>query len=562
LISVSVVRPSVIIQRRPERGTGPGAHRVTMTRASGAPKSETSVVVGTTQGTPRRWGRRLVQVVAGVLVTGVIVGTVEVVCGFFLRFDGAPQMLRAVELPDTDAVSSMLAQLDTSPAPLVTDAKLLWRNQPLASRTQPVNPRSYGHDDTWSIQINSEGFRGPERPFKRESDNVYRILCIGDSVTFGFNTDQSAPFARQLEERLEAQYPRQRFEVINAGVPGWSWVQGRRFLELDGLTLQPNLIIVAYGSNDQYFHAKITDNERLEHARSFLGRAAQAATGLLSRTNTYRAWLKIAGPEGPQGNSLECEKQIREAGSCRRVSTGDIATAIEGIDRFATFVGMDLIVLNLDFMRTAVGAPQDLVDTAPLRFVDFVAQFDELRREDENERAQRLGLLPAQPMRDTAPAGQPSAGRRVLPRVWASNSAAGLSIRGLARRKDDPTAGYGFDEPLYDDGTHGDEVANDRVFSATIEVPPDSDSMFYRFYLQGVPELEPLPPMPSSMADRLLSFDRDVIAPVAVFGEQFLMADRVHPNARGHEIIARHIAELLPSVGSFQQFVSDEDLFE
>src|SRR5579862_8534810 len=234
-----------------------------------------------------RTRRLIVQLVAAGIVTVILLALIELLSGFILGADRTPPPPKSLRLTDNDAVSSTLAWIDINPVPLVKDVNLLWRNQPLATRTQLINPKVFGRDDKWNIQINSEGFRGPERMFKGQTDGVYRILCVGDSVTFGFNTDQPAPFSRQLETWLQTQYRGRHFEVINAGVPGWSWVQGLRFLELEGLALRPNLVIIAHGSNDQFFPAKITDNERIVRLKRPLARALESANDLLLHTNAY-----------------------------------------------------------------------------------------------------------------------------------------------------------------------------------------------------------------------------------------------------------------------------------
>jgi len=182
----------------------------------------------------------LLQLVAGAIVFTVLLAALEFACGFFV---GKGDLLGSLKRAEGDTVATTLKVLELAPeinpSPLVTDFDLLWRNKPLAHKTQPVNPRPYGRDDAWTIEIDSRGFRGRERPLPRQHDGTYRILCVGDSITFGFSVDQEAPFARRLEELLRTRYPSRPIEVVNAGVPGWSWVQGRRFLERDGLALRP-----------------------------------------------------------------------------------------------------------------------------------------------------------------------------------------------------------------------------------------------------------------------------------------------------------------------------------
>jgi hypothetical protein len=132
--------------------------------------------------------------------------------------------------------------------------------------------------------------------------------------------------------------------------------------------------------------------------------------------------------------------------------------------------------------------------------------------------------------------------KRVVLRVQRSFAAdAPMSVRGSAYFRTD----FPFDVPLHDDGTGGDEVAGDRVFSASVDVPADVGVLEYAFWLGDTSEFTPLPPLPSVSGKRLLRFEGDAIGPVVEFGDGFLMAEQTHPNARGQDLIARALVELV-----------------
>src|SRR5262249_26953744 len=236
------------------------------------------------------------------------------VCGFFV-----------IRNPEGDYVSDAVrGPRLTNLAPLVDDDELLWRNEPGARRRQPVNPSEFGHEDaTWMIENNWEGFRGPERFTGGSHENLYRILCIGDSITFGFNVDQDAPFTRQLEALLRARYPSRQFEVINAGVPGWTWAQGVRFLELHGLALNPDLVIMAHGTNDQFYSVRVSDKAHLD-ARRREGPSSRSLRAMLARTNTYRVLRLVLQPPEESKDSAGCAEQTARLGSCHRVAIDEI----------------------------------------------------------------------------------------------------------------------------------------------------------------------------------------------------------------------------------------------
>jgi lysophospholipase L1-like esterase len=458
-----------------------------------------------------------------------------------------------------ERVVDELKHPDLNPTPLVSDRDLLWRNTASARKTQPINPRPFGHQDAWTIEINSEGFRGPERDHQNdEGADVYRILCIGDSITFGFNVDQDATFARRISDWLAKKYPGRRFEVINTGVPGWSWAQGLRFLELEGLALRPNLIIAAHGTNDRFWPAKVTDVERLQRAEDSGSPYLMPLAVLLTRTNTYRALMRLwPQKEDEAAESEGCKAQIARTGSCRRLSLDDVSAAVSEFARLAASNGSDLLVLDVDFNETgAAWGSRAAAKKAGIPFLDLVGQIGDLRRRDEEDRAARLGLMAAGEISSAADGRAARAQTHKLTlRVLAPPSAAEVSVKGTAFDAFENVM-LRFDEKMYDDGKRADEVADDHVFSATVEFPRGVAKIEYKYFVAATAEFESLPPLPSSMGNRGRRIERDIVTPIEVFGEMFLMAERTHPNARGHEIIATTIADQIEQLPSFRAFIA------
>jgi hypothetical protein len=135
--------------------------------------------------------------------------------------------------------------------------------------------------------------------------------------------------------------------------------------------------------------------------------------------------------------------------------------------------------------------------------------------------------------------------------MLAPDRAASYEVRGAALFRTD----FDFTAPVYDDGTHGDERSGDGVYSTTVDVPAGIQYLHYLFYRDGEPELRPLPPMSSTVGDRLVLAVGDVRGPVDVFGRLELMAERAHPNRDGQRIVAELVAEQVEAVPSFQRFV-------
>src|SRR4029077_3835953 len=112
-----------------------------------------------------------------------------------------------------------------------------------------------------------------------------------------------------------------------------------------------------------------------------------------------------------------------------------------------------------------------------------------------------------------------------------------------------------FDEPMFDDGTHGDERPHDGVYSTTLELPARLRATEYKSTRDGEMEFMPLPPMPSQHGVRLLTGSEDRIAPVEEFGEPYLMAEQMHPDRDGHALIADALADEIEGLPSFQRFI-------
>jgi lysophospholipase L1-like esterase len=128
----------------------------------------------------------------------------------------------------------------------VYDYDLLYYNEPLRSvqnTFQNVRPCRY--------VTNSYGFREDKEIPNYRSDNEFRILCVGDSSTFGITVDQTQTYPAQLQSILNARNSGGRkYQVINGGCAGFTSFQALRFMERWVPRLKPDMIIYSIGYND------------------------------------------------------------------------------------------------------------------------------------------------------------------------------------------------------------------------------------------------------------------------------------------------------------------------
>jgi lysophospholipase L1-like esterase len=104
-------------------------------------------------------------------------------------------------------------------------------------------------------RINNQGLRGEDIATSKPK-GVRRVLCLGDSRTFGYQVAQNECYPAQLQQLWQEKHPNSRLEVLNTGFPGYSSYQGLRYLELKGLQFDPDVVTVAFDFNDRRFVLK------------------------------------------------------------------------------------------------------------------------------------------------------------------------------------------------------------------------------------------------------------------------------------------------------------------
>jgi len=103
----------------------------------------------------------------------------------------------------------------------------------------------------WKVWIDALGFRDSQgfiRPSKPEDRQ--RIIALGDEYTFGMEVTEKAYYTWELQKLLNQSANRKRFEVITAGVPGYSSRQALIYYLTELDRMEPDLLIVQVGTND------------------------------------------------------------------------------------------------------------------------------------------------------------------------------------------------------------------------------------------------------------------------------------------------------------------------
>jgi len=116
--------------------------------------------------------------------------------------------------------------------------------------------------------IPREGFfRGPKGRIDCAKEKVaheIRIICIGDSTTYGFAVDYYNSWVYLLGKKLMEEYPKKNIRVLNAGLPGASPRQVKRFFQFYIASYHPDLLIWRSEASltDAYFVNEASDSLR------------------------------------------------------------------------------------------------------------------------------------------------------------------------------------------------------------------------------------------------------------------------------------------------------------
>ena len=302
---------------------------------------------GAARAIPRR--RRLVYLSIPYAVLALALASVEV--GVRLTLPRATQFELLMEQQQTRA-----GFVDRERKTIFEDDPLLfWRVKPNLDRA------------VWDFTVvstNSQGLRhegdiGPKEP------GAIRVVCLGDSVTFGYRVplvwperpDQYSrdqlPYPMLLERALRAANPGRKVEVIALAVPGYTSYQGLLLLRREIDRLRPDVLTVCFGWNDVTLRAA-TDREAMPdgRARLLLRRVTSASQAL-----THAAlWLQRRRARADEQRRQQ--QQQPPPAQTARVPEGEFAANIIEAARLARASGARVLVVGTVY-RDAVTNPAE-----------------------------------------------------------------------------------------------------------------------------------------------------------------------------------------------------------
>ncbi|MDP8256697.1 MAG: GDSL-type esterase/lipase family protein [Candidatus Alcyoniella australis] len=220
-------------------------------------------------------------------------------------------------------------------------------------------------DATYELSINSQGCRGPEFALPKPP-GVLRVVLLGDSSTFGWDTPLEKTYGRLLEDALQQRFSGQTIEVVNAGEPNFSSWFGLIHLEHRVLSFEPDLLLVSFGRNDELDTAfspqdlsrNLPDKQLVPRELGFTanmewltkrcqGNQARGPRNVLRSTALYRLLVRlIYGEQQYEDRGIELPEDV-----VYRVSVQDYEDNLREIARLARAAGADVLFIEIGVLH-------------------------------------------------------------------------------------------------------------------------------------------------------------------------------------------------------------------
>ncbi len=101
------------------------------------------------------------------------------------------------------------------------------------------------------VQANADGLRDAD--YGKKQDGMFRILGLGDSFAFGWGVELPESFYKVLETNLNSTPgKKKKFEVVNAGIPGFGTFEAVALTKSIGLKYEPDIVILAFYEGNDY----------------------------------------------------------------------------------------------------------------------------------------------------------------------------------------------------------------------------------------------------------------------------------------------------------------------
>lgn len=156
-----------------------------------------------------------------------------------------------------------------------------------AVRGQRFAPNYDGWFAGVPVHINNLGFRDPRDYSLAKGPHTFRIIFLGDSVTFGHSSVYEHTYPYLLEQKLRTWRPDVDWQVWNLGVPGYNTSQELAHLDEVGPAFAPDLVIVGFFEND------LVDNRDESHPGALRIAAARVLSFAQRHVYSFDLYKKV-----------------------------------------------------------------------------------------------------------------------------------------------------------------------------------------------------------------------------------------------------------------------------
>lgn len=196
------------------------------------------------------------------------------------------------------------------------------------------------------IKTNQFGFRSG--PVTGKGQDVFRIVCLGASPTFGWGVGQEQTYAHRLQDLLQSgQTKAQRVEVMNAGSIGYSSFQGLKLLKKSILSLKPDLITVSYVINDVDKHRFFRSNGKSDMELEPISPLLIAVDNIMSRSHFVALLKRLMVQSSSTAMQYFGKTGQRYYMTNRRVSDQSYAKNLLDFVRIAHQEGIQIVFIKM-----------------------------------------------------------------------------------------------------------------------------------------------------------------------------------------------------------------------
>jgi len=201
----------------------------------------------------------------------------------------------------------MIKKIIFSLVPLVIIFSILEIGLRLSSYEEYLSPNFVkgtllDHSTFWKPELVERNPLGAYHDYRKQFRGVYyekekkagvkRIVCLGGSSTWGYPLeDTSRIYPALLERNLNEHYGDEKFEVINAGVGGYTSFQIFMYLKDSLLEYKPDIVTLSVGANDNNnnseIHIALTDKEYWEHLKAKRNKPLRIHEVALEKLDSY-----------------------------------------------------------------------------------------------------------------------------------------------------------------------------------------------------------------------------------------------------------------------------------